>query len=40
MKKDGTALRELREMAGLGLEEVQGLFPISMSRLSRVERNR
>jgi transcriptional regulator with XRE-family HTH domain len=40
MKKDGAALRELREMAGLGLEEVQGLFPISMSRLSRVERNR
>lgn len=36
----GAALRKLREMAGLCLEEVQDLYPISYSRLSRVERDR
>lgn len=38
--KNGAALRKLREMAGLGLEEVHDLYQISYSRLSRVERDR
>lgn len=43
MKKktgDGATLRRLRLLAGLGLDEVQELYPISPSRLSRAERDR
>ena len=36
----GATLRRLRLLAGLGLDEVQELYPISPSRLSRAERNR
>lgn len=38
--RNGAALRKLRQMAGLGLEEVEDLYPISYTRLSRVERDR
>lgn len=38
--KSGAGLRRLRRLAGLGLEEVENLYPISSSRLSRVERDR